>query len=97
MPLTDAPRLRQAGLLGIFLVRHADGQTAQQQGRADAVLSNDDLGVLAQRVFDHLWHFMHVPDRTKRSSQDSARRYGDSSPSIVSVMRLVISQQAVAV
>ena len=32
----------------LFLVRRADGQTAQQQGRADAVLGDDDLGVLAQ-------------------------------------------------
>ncbi|MCL5951367.1 MAG: hypothetical protein M1132_06540 [Chloroflexi bacterium] len=38
----------------VFLARHADGQTPQQQGRTDAVLRNDDLGVLAQRVFDHL-------------------------------------------
>src|SRR3972149_1098781 len=38
----------------VFFARHTDRQAAQQQGRADAVLSDDDFGVLAQGGFDHL-------------------------------------------
>jgi hypothetical protein len=73
----------------VFLARHADGRLPSSRV---GLMPCSVIMILAlwRRVFDHLWHFIHVPDRTKRSSQDSARRYGDSSPSIVSVMRLVI-------
>src|SRR5579871_2066325 len=38
----------------LFFSRYADWQTAQEQGWADAVLGDDNLGILAQGGFNHL-------------------------------------------
>ena len=37
----------------VFLARHSNGQTAQQQSGADAMFGDDDFGIVAQRILDH--------------------------------------------